>query len=346
MTTKRKKVVVDPNTLQTQYLGKQRAQQLLPRTARHTRNQTPNLRRRQRTAVKLPVRRQRKTIQNNDRRRHHVVGKARPNMRPQRRRIRRQNNIANKLLATRPIQARNHNSLRHAFMPQQRCLDLPRLNAEAANLELMVRAPHKLQNPIPAPARQVPAAVHPAPRSTKPIRNKALRRQPATPNIPPPNPSPRDVKLPNNPSRHRLQTTIQYINPQVGDAAPDEIAAGRDDKVSVEQNMTDMHRRLGDAIHVDQRRGTAEAVLIPIFESPRIQRFTTKDHMTQDKRSSDLRMLPLRLHQLIKCRRRLVEDGDAFARNERQKLSGRAADRIGNDDQSTAMEKWTPNLPY
>src|SRR5262249_51806495 len=100
-------------------------------------------------------------------------------------------------------------------MPQQRCLDLPWLNAEAANLDLMVRAPHKLQNPIPAPARQVPAAVHPAPRSAKPIRNKALRRQPATPNIPTTNPSPRTLKLPNNPNRHRLQTTIQYINPRV-----------------------------------------------------------------------------------------------------------------------------------
>src|SRR5262249_17364456 len=240
MTTKRKKVVVDPNTLQTQYLGKQRAQQLLPRTARHTRNQTPNLRRRQRTAVKLPVRRQRQTIQNNDRRRHQVVGRARPNTRPHRRRTRsrsrRQNNIANKLLATRPIQARDHNSLRHAFMPQQRCLDLPRLNAEAANLNLMVRAPHKLQNPIPAPARQIPAAVHPAPRSTKPIRNKALppqpptptptpntppRLHPATPNIPTTNPSPRDVKLPNNPNRHRLQTIVQYINPVVGQRTPD-----------------------------------------------------------------------------------------------------------------------------
>src|SRR5262245_35260957 len=130
---------------------------------------------------------------------------------------RRQNNVAHKLRNPHPIHARNHNSLRYAFMPQQRCLDLPRLNAEAANLELMVRAPHKLQNPIPAPARQVPAAVHPAPRSTKPIRNKALRRQPATPNIPTTNPSPRDVKLPNNPSRHRLQTTIQYINPRVPD---------------------------------------------------------------------------------------------------------------------------------
>src|SRR5262249_33407326 len=155
---------------------------------------------------------------NNDRRRHHVVGKARPNMRPQRRRIRsrtrRQNNIANKLLATRPIQARNHNSLRHAFMPQQRCLDLPRLNAEAANLELMPRAPHNPQTPPPPPRPQPPPAFPPAPPTTNPTPNKPPPRQPATPNIPPPNPSPRDVKLPNNPSRHRLQTTIQYINPR------------------------------------------------------------------------------------------------------------------------------------
>src|SRR5215472_6681159 len=123
-------------------------------------------------------------------------------MRTQRRRIRirpsRQNNIADKLLAPRPIRPRNNRRLRHAVMPHQRCLDLPRLNPEAANLNLMVRAPHKLQSPIP-------------------IRNKALTRQPATTNISPPNPSPRYVKLPNHPNRHRLQTTIQYINPRVPD---------------------------------------------------------------------------------------------------------------------------------
>src|SRR5215472_15512229 len=129
---------------------------------------------------------------------------------------RRQNNVADKLRNPRPIHARNNNSLRHARMPQQRCLDLPRLNAEAANLNLLVRAPHKLQNPIPAPARQVPAAVHPPPRSTKPVRNKTLTRQPATTNIAPTNPSTRDVKLPNNTNRHRLQAIIQNVDPVVG----------------------------------------------------------------------------------------------------------------------------------
>src|SRR5262249_56969665 len=123
-----------------------------------------------------------------------------------------------------------------------------------------------LKTHTPARARQAPAAVHPPARSPKPVCNKPLRRQPATPNIPAPNPSARNVKLPNNPNRNWLQAAIQYINTQVGDAAPDEIAAGRQGKVSVEQNMADMHRRLGDAIHVDQRRGALEVMLIPIFE--------------------------------------------------------------------------------
>src|SRR5262249_58583586 len=62
MAPKRKKVVVDPNTLQPQDLGKQGAQQLLTRAARQTRYRSTKLRRRQRAAVQLPVRRQRKTI--------------------------------------------------------------------------------------------------------------------------------------------------------------------------------------------------------------------------------------------------------------------------------------------
>src|SRR5262249_49459737 len=85
------------------------------------------------------------------------------------------------------------------------------------NLNLMVRTPHKLQNPIGAPARQVPAAVHPAPRSTKPVRYKALPRQTPPPNIPPPNPRTPNAKLPNNPTTNSLQATVQYINPRLPD---------------------------------------------------------------------------------------------------------------------------------
>src|SRR4029453_2617532 len=139
-------------------------------------------------------------------------------MRPQRRRIhltaRSRYHIANKLPPA--LRPRNNRRLRYTALPKQRRLDLPRLNPKPAYLHLLVRATHKLQHPIKPPARQVPAAVHPPPIATKPIRHKTLRSQPATTQIASPNPRTRDVKLPNNPNRNRLQTTVQNINTVVG----------------------------------------------------------------------------------------------------------------------------------
>src|SRR5919205_3683478 len=97
--------------------------------------------------------------------------------------------IAHKLRAPAPLTARNHRSLGHTPVTTQRRLDLPRLNAETANLDLMVRATHKLQNSIKPPPRQVPAAVHPRPRSAKPVRYKTLPSEPTAPYITATNPS-------------------------------------------------------------------------------------------------------------------------------------------------------------
>src|SRR4029434_5448683 len=220
VTAQRKKVFLNPNPRDPQNLRKQRAQNLLLRRARQTTAKPPPiLRRRQRAAVQLPVRRQRKTIKLDERRRNHVIRQPRRDMRTQRTRINlpsgRRNHIADKLRSSRAIRTRNNRSLRHAPLPKQRRLDLPRLNPKPAYLHLLVRATHKLQHPIKPTARQVPAAVHPTPPPTKPIRNKALRSQPPTTQIAPPNPRTRDVKLPNNPNRNRLQTTIQNINTRV-----------------------------------------------------------------------------------------------------------------------------------
>src|SRR5262245_9562602 len=220
VTAQRKKVILNPNPRHPQNLRKQRTQNLLLRRARQA--TAPMIRRRrQRSAVQLPVRRQRKTIKLNNCTRNHVIRQPQANMRAQRIRIhlttRRRYHIADKLPPTRPIRARNNRRLRDTPLPKQRRLDLPRLNPKTAHLHLLVRATHKLQHPVKPPARQVPAAVHPPTRPAKPIRNKALRSQPTTTQIPPTNTTTRDVKLPNNPSRHRLQTIVQNINPRVPD---------------------------------------------------------------------------------------------------------------------------------
>src|ERR671937_707416 len=216
----RKKVVLNPNPRNPQHLRKQRTQNLLLRRARQS-TAPPIRRRRQRTAVQLPVRRQRKTIKLNNRRRNHVIRQPQSNMRTQRSRIHRtargRNHIADKLRSARAIRARNYRCLRDTALRKQRRLDLPRLNPEPADLHLLVRTPHKLQNPITPPARQIPAAVHPPPRPAKPIRNKTLRSRPPTTQIAAPNPRPRNVKLPNYPNRDWLQTVVQNINPRVPD---------------------------------------------------------------------------------------------------------------------------------
>src|SRR5262252_9601393 len=348
--SEREEIVLNPNSLDPQNLRKQPAQNLLTRRARRAKTTTTNRRRRQRSTVKLPVRRQRKMIKLDYRRWHHVLRKPRSNMRAQlpsiNRTPSRRHHIANKLRAPRPLSARNHRRLRHTRVTTKRRLDLPRLNAETAHLHLMVRATHKLQNSIQPPPRQVPAAVHPRPRSAKPVRNKTLPSKPTATDIAPANPSSGDVKLPNYPNSHRLQAIIQYVNAQIRDPAPDQTAPAANRKLPVQANMADMHRRLGDAVHVDQHGGIVGAVFIPILKSPEVQRFTAKDDMTQGKCSASLPVLPLRLQQVIERRRGLVEDRDPLARNQPQELPRRAAHRIRHDHQSAAVQKRTPYLPH
>src|SRR5262245_26251309 len=255
MAPKRKEVVVDPYARNTQNLRKQRAQQLLLRRARQTTAlRTPHLGRRQRSTVQLAVRRQRKTIQNNIPRRHHVLGPQPTAMRPQRLRRRRtvpsRHPLRHQPLATPPVLARNHRSLRNSPMPNQRGLDLPRLDAEAAHLHLRIRTPQKLQNPVRPPPRQVPGAVHPAPRRSMRVGHKTLSRQPRTTKIAACQPRTGDVELPAHPGRNRFKPTVQHINPRVRYRSPDrnrlvEIGSTGDGETSAER------RSLGGPIAVD-----------------------------------------------------------------------------------------------
>src|SRR3954453_7681856 len=146
-------------------------------------------------------------------------------MRTQHRSVRnrstRRNNIANQTLAPGAVLARDHRSLRNRPMPNQRSLDLAWLDPEAPHLHLRIRTPQELQHPVTAPARKVAGAVHPAPGSTKRVRNKPLRRQPRTTHIPARKTRSRNVKLPAHTSRYRLQTAVQNVGLRVRYGAAD-----------------------------------------------------------------------------------------------------------------------------
>src|SRR5262249_31277996 len=254
-------------------------------------------------------------------------------MRPQRRRIRlrtsRQNNIANKLRAPRTIRPRNHHSLRHARVPNQRCLDLPRLNAEAAHLNLMVRTPHKLQNPIGAPARQVPAAVHPAPRSTIPVRNKTLRRQTPAPNVPTPNPSPRNVKLPNNTNRNWLQTTIQNINPVVAQRTPDRDA--RTALLAFNRKSNRIDRDLGRTIKIGDARNLEIA--------RNLLRKRCREDLTSQRQMAQRGVVRAGVNERFEIGRYATHNSYVSADQLIPELSGRFPDRVADNDRCPAPDE-------
>ncbi|HZR53230.1 MAG TPA: hypothetical protein VFB06_27420, partial [Streptosporangiaceae bacterium] len=126
---------------------------------------------------------------------------------------RRRNNVADQPQTRSPDPAatRHNRRSRHPILRNKRSLDLARLNPETAQLNLRVRTPQKLQNTVRPPPRQVPGPVHPFPGRPIRARHKPLRRQPGAARITTRNTQTRYVKLPNNPNRYRLKTTVQHI---------------------------------------------------------------------------------------------------------------------------------------
>ena len=144
MAAQLEKIIVDADPVETENLGEQTAQDLLLRSAwRAPDARGAKLRCRQRLAIQLAVGCERQILQHHERRRHHVVGQALTQMRPQRRNVSRRiqggNHIGNQPLVARLILPRNHRRLPHPRMPRKCRFDLPRLNAEAPDLHLLIR---------------------------------------------------------------------------------------------------------------------------------------------------------------------------------------------------------------
>ena len=184
------------------------------------------VRRRQRTAVELAVRRQRKPLQHHERRRHHVVRQARRNMRPQRRRIERSR--------PRPPPHRRPAACCRAHPRARSPPPAPRRHAAASAASI---SPGSMRKPriftcasarprnssTPSARQRARSPVRYIRLPGRPIRvgHEPLRRQPRPPQIAARQTRARDVKLARNPGRNRLQATVQNVNPRVPDRTPD-----------------------------------------------------------------------------------------------------------------------------
>ncbi len=185
----------------------------------------PGLRpaRRQGAPVHLAARRQREAVDRHEGSRHHVVRQPVSQMRPQR--------PAQLTLPTgrhdegrqtppRPIALRHDHGLAHGGVRRERGLDLPQLDTEAADLDLMVDAAEEVDLAVRTPAGQVPGAVEPGAPAPG-IRHESLSGQVRTAQIAARQSGAAKADLSGDADRHRQAARVQEVDRRRGDRPAD-----------------------------------------------------------------------------------------------------------------------------
>src|SRR5262249_1693364 len=119
------------------------------------------------------------------------------------------------------------------------------------------------------------------------------------------------------PTTNRLQATVQNIHTQIRETASDEASAISGNTLA-EREITHMHRCLGDAVHVDDRGSIFRMSLVPTLQFSKLKCLATENHISQFRGKT----VWIKLHQLKKSRRRLVQNRYAFSRDVSQKFRG------------------------
>ena len=151
------------------------------------------------------------------------------------------------------VLAGDHHRLRDPVQRRQRRLHFAEFDAVAADFDLRVGTPDIAQLPVGTPTHQIPGAIHALPGLTERTGHKPRRAQSGPAHIPNTEPGSSDIQLTDHTGGHRPQPAVQHEEAQVGQRHPDRAA------IAVQITGHDlpeggMHRRLGDAIHIDQAR--------------------------------------------------------------------------------------------
>src|ERR1700716_3967786 len=128
--------------------------------------------------------------------------------------------VADQALVARWAFAGDHRGLDDALMLSERNLDLAGLDAEAADLDLMVGTAEKMQRAVGPPARTVAGAVHAAARRSERIGDETLGGQARAVEIAARQTTAGDIEFARHSDGHRLQAIVQYIDPRVPDRTP------------------------------------------------------------------------------------------------------------------------------
>ena len=114
---------------------------------------------------------------------------------------------------------RDHGLADHADAPAERGLDLPGLDAEAADLDLVVEPAQELQRAVGAPAHEVAGAVQALPGAGR-VGHEALRGQLRATEVAAGDAVAADVQLAGLADRHGPAVRIQDVDPVLAMGRP------------------------------------------------------------------------------------------------------------------------------
>ena len=146
----------------------------------------------------------------------------------------------------RALRARRDHGLGHGRMRGESGLDLPRLDAEAADLHLLVQPAEESEPAVRPQAGEVARAIEARPGGPPGVGPEPLRRRLRPPEIAAGEPGAADPDLSRYSRRHRLQTPVEQDHPLAREGPAD----GRRPLPSPDLRPRRVHRRLGGAVEV------------------------------------------------------------------------------------------------
>jgi hypothetical protein len=268
----------------------------------------------ERAAVHLAVAGDRQPLQRHEGGRHHVVRQPPRQVLPQRpgsgRCIVGGNHVRDQTRVSAGLgDTRDDDGLADVGMIEEDRFDLAQLDAEAADLHLRVGPADVLQRTVGAAPREVAAAV--AARAGMAgigVGDEALGREHRPPQVAAGDAAAAHVHLAGDARRDGSSGRIQHLHREVRDGDADGAGAAGAHVIYRDLAPGDVHRRLGDAVHVDQPRPCVAVPVHPPAQRRGVQRLAAEDHAAKGEitRRSARGGVLLRARELAEGRGRLV----------------------------------------
>ena len=224
----------------------------------------------------------------------------------------------------------------HRRVLVQGLLDLPRLDPEAADLHLLVRAAAELQDPFGAPVDEVAGSVEPSSRCAEGVGDEALGVELGTSPVARGDAGSADPQLSQDAGGHRLHALVEHVDSGVADGLPDGDREGPFGQVPGD------HVGRGD----DGAHGRAEGVGdsqvgqggVRSSHVCRRHGFTAHQHVTHSPKTA--RVL---IDHRVEYRGAHDHGVQAVAFDRGGEASG-GGDPLGIDEQSPAVQEHGPDL--